>query len=139
MVGRWVIRGLTARGLRPSAIRWRLLKGMGMFSAKSRTVRHILVAAGLATTATLGLANVAQADGTSSRTNGCYGWWHGTVGEGHCDPVTVSGNFRLVGNCDWAPGYIGPWRWYGAGSNLHPFASFSCPASSTYAGVEFTG
>ncbi|MCY0942202.1 MULTISPECIES: hypothetical protein [Streptomyces] len=62
----------------------------------------------------------ATAAGTSGKTNGCYSTWGNTAFTGHCNPVTVSGQFNNWGVCDWqtdrgsgyhrwSKGFVGKW------------------------------
>jgi len=60
------------------------------------------------------------------------------VVRGVCDPVTQSGHFRLTATCDWETGYIGPWRYFGSGSQINPFDAYGCTWNATGGSVQYT-
>lgn len=86
-------------------------------------------AIGALSIAAIGLVTTSASAGTSNRTNGCYGQWWSTAFAGYCDPVTVSGQFQLVGICDFQADYYGTWRWMSAGSYVSPFDNGQCTFS----------
>ena len=98
------------------------------------------VALGLALSAGLvGFASAqAQAGGTSSKTNGCYGEWWNTAFAGYCEPVSVSGQFELVGICNEQGDYYGNWRYMSKGSYVEPFDNSSCRFSVSRAYVQYS-
>ncbi len=108
------------------------------FGSGQLVKRAVGVAAGVALAAAMGGVVPAQAS-TSGSTNGCFAWWQDHNSDAHCQPATANGYYRLAGNCDWQPGYIGNWVYFRSGAWSDGWQAFSCVGSVTSAGIEFTG
>ncbi|KAB1977402.1 hypothetical protein [Streptomyces triticiradicis] len=83
-----------------------------------------VAALSVATVATV--APVANASGTSNKTNGCYSTWGSTGFVGHCNPVTVSGQFQNRGECDWQSDFGTGWYKWSKGSYIDRFGTGEC-------------
>lgn len=106
---------------------------------KSQPLKRVVATAALtAATAVGGVAVALPADAaTSPSTNGCYAWWSGTHADAHCQPASANGYYRLAGNCEWEPGYIGRYVYFQSGAGSDGWEAFGCTWGVSSALIEY--
>ncbi|MFJ8957724.1 hypothetical protein ACIRO1_47330 [Streptomyces sp. NPDC102381] len=95
-------------------------------SKAARNVAAGLSVAALSLGAIATIAPSAAASGTSAKTNGCYSTWGSTGFVGHCNPVTVSGDFKNWGVCNYEADFGNGWWYWGKGAYIDRFGTAEC-------------
>ncbi|MFI8386227.1 hypothetical protein [Streptomyces sp. NPDC085540] len=71
---------------------------------------RILAVCALSAAAVAIVAPSAGAAGTSNNVNGCKGYWYNTSFHGYCGSTTNTGDYKLIGICDYQADYHGKWH-----------------------------
>jgi hypothetical protein len=107
-------------------------------SKAAKNVAAGLSVAALSIAAIATIAPSASAAGTSNKTNGCYSTWGNTAFVGHCNPVTVAGQFQNYAVCDWEADFGSAWYRFGRGSYIDQFGSRECTFKVINSYVKYT-